>query len=125
MGNEMEHADVVELLKAAISPDKEILLDDGEFYIERNPNADLSQGNGFLKRRCKTTRQAPGGWDVIGGYSLDIAGKWRADINIEPPNRPDGQWEPEEECRVLGVFDNRLDAVAALWMERHDAHSRH
>ncbi|PHV35899.1 hypothetical protein [Janthinobacterium sp. BJB304] len=68
----MNHAHIVELLKAATSPDKGILLDDGKFYIEHNTNCDPAEGNGFRKRRCKTSRQTPGGWDAVVGYDLPM-----------------------------------------------------
>lgn len=121
----MKHSEVVDLLKADISQDKGVLLDDGEFYIEHNATCELTQGNGFLHRRCQLSRCTPGGYDVVGGYELRWEGKWRADISIQPPDRADGEWEPEDECRVLGHFVDRLDAIAALWLARHDAYSRY
>jgi hypothetical protein len=112
----MKHADVLRILKAGNQPDPLILLDDGEFFIERNANNSFETGNGFLQYRCKEASATPGGWECIGGYDHQ-QGTWNADINIVP--------NPETDCRRLGDYGTVYDAIAALWLSRHEAYRRH
>jgi hypothetical protein len=96
-----------------------ILLDDGEYFIEHNQNYPADRGNGFLMRRCQRSLTAPEGAEVVGGYGQKVDGKWHADIQAHHDTDPDA------DCRVVGVFDERLDAIHALWAHRHEAMTRH
>lgn len=96
-----------------------ILLDDGQFYIERNCNGDAGTTNGFLQHRCKFGSTTPGGYECIGSYELKLSGEWEASINA-PYNEQAGS-----DSRELGRFKSRLDAIVVLWMSRHEAYSRH
>lgn len=111
----MEHADVVSLLKSRGEPEDKILLDDGEYFIKHNVNCSLTSGNGFLIRRCEIGRRFPGGEEAVGGYDLKLDGKWLVDI-CKP-------WDDETETDsiLLGKFDDRHDAIATLWLARHQA----
>lgn len=109
----MGQADVVAILKANAAADDKILLDDGEYFIQHNANYPLESSNGFLMKR-----RSFGEADAIGGYDCQIEGKWHVDVTAS--------WDDETEtdCRTVGSFDDRLDAIAALWLARHEAHSR-
>lgn len=111
----MKHAEVVSLLKSRGEPEDKILLDDGEFFVEHNVNYPLNHGNGFLMRRCEISRRFPGGVEAIGGYDLKFDDKWHADV-CKP-------WDEETETDsiMLGAFEDRLDAIATLWLARHQA----
>lgn len=113
----MEHADVIAILKANVAPADKILLDDGEYFIKHNVNYPLDSGNGFLMKRRPVCRAFPGGEDAIGGYDCKIDGLWYADVNAP--------WDEttESDCRMLGKFADRLDAIATLWLARHEAYA--
>lgn len=105
-----ERADVIVILKASPATDDKIMLDDGEYFIQHNENYPLENGNGFLMKR-----RALGEADAIGGYEFKIDGKWHVDVTTA--------WDEEtdSDCRMVGVFDERLDAIPALWLARHTA----
>ncbi|WP_321820856.1 MULTISPECIES: hypothetical protein [unclassified Burkholderia] len=96
-----------------------MLLDDGEFYIERNCNYDAATANGFLQRRCAIGRSTPGGYECIGSYERNVVGEWTASINAAYDEGADS------DSRELGNFTTNLDAIAALWMARRDACCKH
>lgn len=95
-----------------------MLLDDGEFYIERNCNGDEATTNGFLMRRRPVSLTTPGGSECVGGYERRASGDWRASINAPYDE------ESDSDCRELGVFGRNLDAIAVLWKARHDAYCK-
>ncbi|WP_434716314.1 hypothetical protein [Paraburkholderia sp. A3RO-2L] len=94
------------------------LLDDGEFYIERNCNGDEATTNGFLMRRCSVSLTTPGGYECVGGYEHRASGEWHASINAPYDE------ETDSDSRELGDFSRNLDAIAALWKVRHDAYRK-
>lgn len=96
-----------------------LLLDDGEFYIERNSNGEATKANGFLHRRCPTSPSTPGGYECIGGYERGTTGEWRASINAAYDQASDS------DCRELGRFATNLDAITVLWKARRDAYCQH
>jgi hypothetical protein len=101
-------------------PNELILLDDGQFYVERNPNGNPARTNGFLLRRCPRGPSTPGGYECVGGYEYCPSGAWRASINAPYDEATDN------DCRSLGSeFRTYLDAIAALWHARHEAHCSH
>lgn len=95
-----------------------ILLDDEEFYIERNCNGDAATTNGFLHRRCPVSLTTPGGYECIGGYEHRASGKWRASINAPYDEASD------RDTRELGDFHTNLDAITVLWKARREAYCR-
>jgi len=95
-----------------------VLLDDGEYFVQHNVNYPPSAGNGFLMHRCQYGLTTPEGAECIGGYDLKLDGKWHVDIARYPD-------DDAADCRVIGRFDNRLDAIHALWQHRHEAVTRH
>lgn len=114
----MKHADVIAILTANAVPEDKILLDDGEYFIEHNVNYPLERGNGFLMKRRPVSRTFPGGEEAIGGYDLKLDGKWQADVSAPWDEKTDS------DCRSLGKFAGRLDAIATLWLARAEAFSR-
>lgn len=95
------------------------VLDDGEFYIELNVNSPAREAPGFLQRRCYVGVTTPGGYECIGSFEREPAGGWSASIDIPYDE------EADSDSRRLGHFDERLDAIAALWGARRDAYCRH
>lgn len=87
-----------------------LLLDDGEFYIER----DEATTNGFLMRRCPVSRAWPGGCECVGSYQRSASDVWHASINVETAS----------DSGELGDFSSNLDAIAVLWKARRDAYCR-
>jgi hypothetical protein len=96
-----------------------IILDDGLFYIELNCNYEPSSAPGFLHRRCAVGVTTPGGYECIGSFDQTIGGMWSASI--------DAIYDPETDSDAtgLGDFDQRLDAIVALWSARRSAYCRH
>jgi len=96
-----------------------VLLDDGEYFVQHNINYPPTAGNGFLMRRCELSLTSPEGAECVGGYELKVDGKWLSDIHTYHDPRTDS------DCRVLGRFDSRNDAIHSLWQHRHEALTRH
>lgn len=94
----------------------ERFLDDGQFFVEWNNNFARDSGNGFLMVRCEPGLTAPAGVTVAGGYEQGTNGKWSADL-LAPYDD-----EKDSDCRVLGEFETRNEAIAALWKERESAY---
>lgn len=96
-----------------------ILLDDSEFYIQRNRNSDTATGTGFLLRRCEVSAATPGGYECVGGYERCPTGEWRASITAPYDESSDS------DCRELGRFGSNFDAITVLWKARRDAYCQH
>lgn len=96
-----------------------IILDDAIYYIELNCNYEASSAPGFLHRRCTVGVTTPGGYECIGSFDKDYRGMWNASIDtIFDP-------ETDSDATGLGDFDQRLDAIVALWSARRSAYFRH
>ena len=95
-----------------------VILDDGEFCIDLNCNYEASNAPGFLERRCPYSATTPGGFECIGSFDKAVDGTWRADVNAPYDPATDG------DCRIVAQGVSRLDAIAALWRERHTAHTK-
>lgn len=115
---QMSLEQVLALLAANTNPDKNVLLDDGQFVIEHNSNYQLDAGNGFLLVTCPVTLATPAGTDCIGGYDLLSNGSWIADTVQRPAT------DEETDSFVLGYFPTRNEAIAALWLDRHNVQAR-
>lgn len=101
-----------------------IILDDGEFLIDMNEAENVilaidgisaaAPGAGFLHHRCPLDPLAACGFERAGEYSPHD-GRWAASINPK--------WRPIKNGYVpnLGFFENRMDAITALWNARYDA----
>ena len=96
----------------------QVILDDGEFFIDLNCNYEASNAPGFLERRCPYSATTPGGFECIGSFDKAVDGTWRADVNAPYDPATDG------DCRIVAQGVSRLDAIAALWRERHTAHTK-
>lgn len=96
-----------------------VILDDGMFYIDLNCNYSPALAPGFLQHRCYVGVTTPGGYECVGSFDQKHDGMWEASIDIEYDH------ETESDARILGRFPTRLDAIAALWAARHQAHCRH
>ncbi|CAE6865766.1 hypothetical protein R69658_07854 [Paraburkholderia aspalathi] len=99
----------------SIETNGDVLLDDGEYFVRHNVNYPPTAGNGFLMRRCRYALTTPEGAECVGRYELKLDGKWLVDIAAYPDDDNDA------DCRVIGRFDGRLDAIHALWQHRHAA----
>ena len=99
--------------------DGEIILDDGVFYVELNVNAEAVAAPGFLQRRCARGLATPGAYECVGSFGKAVDGTWHADVS--------SPWDEEtgSDCNVLARGVDRMDAIAALWVGRHVAHSTH
>lgn len=97
-----------------------VVLDDGSFYVELYADDQTAEAAGFLQRRCYVGVTTPGGYECIGSFERDVVrGGWRALV--------DQAYEPssDSDCRQVGRFAQRLDAIVALWGARHSALCRH
>lgn len=104
--------DRTEILAALASrAEARVSLDDGDFYVEHNQNYPVDAGNGFLLRRCSQTVTTPGGYECVGGYEHLLNGLWRSHISADCTE--------ESDCRSLGEFASRSEAIAQLWLNRH------
>lgn len=115
---QMSVEQVLALLAANTNPDEHVLLDDGQFVIQHNSNYPLDAGNGFLLATCPVTLATPAGTDCIGGYDLKSDGTWIADTVQRPAS------DEETDSFVLGYFPTRNEAIAALWLDRHNVKAR-
>ncbi len=103
----------------SIETNGQVLLDDGEFFVQHNINYPATAGNGFLMRRCRASLTTPEAAECVGGYDLQLDGKWHASVTAPYDERNDS------DCRSLGGFDNRLNAIHALWINRREAATKH
>ena len=95
----------------------EIILDDGEFFIDLNCNYEASNAPGFLERRCAYNATTPGGFECVGSFDKALDGTWNASINMA--------YDPETDSDSRVVVDGvtRMDAITALWGARIEAHT--
>lgn len=93
-----------------------IVLDDGSIYVDLNANYEASKAPGFLMCRCDFGPTRPEGVECIGSFGKSTDGTWNARINA--------LYDPllDSDCRVVASGASRMDAIAALWTARHDAH---
>lgn len=112
----MDREQILALLHLRAQPDRQILLDDGEYFIEHSAGPP-SEGNGFLLKRCHATPATPDGTECLGGYALQVTGLWIASIREANPSG-------EPSAYSIGDYIERDEAVAALWLARADAHSQ-
>ncbi|CAH2932898.1 MAG: hypothetical protein CPSOU_6287 [uncultured Paraburkholderia sp.] len=82
----------------------DVLLDDGDFFVEHSCTSPAGIANGFLMRCCRVSPTTPEGADCVGGYYLELDGMWRADLAIHHDGRTGS------ECHLLGRFGNRHEA---------------
>lgn len=92
------------------------ILDDGKFYIELNGNYEACVAPGTLWVRCSHSAATPGGYDCAGGFNQARDGTWEADVNVPWDS------ETESDSRLVATGVSRLDAIVALWRERHAAY---
>lgn len=96
-----------------------VILDDGAFYIELNCNHSPALAPGFLQHRCYVGVTTPGGYECVGSFEQKPDRMWEASIDIEYDSKTDS------DAKSLGRYPTRLDAIAALWAARHEAHCHH
>ncbi|WP_454830306.1 hypothetical protein [Paraburkholderia xenovorans] len=101
----------------ATDPIGDVLLDDGEYFVQEHVNNPPTASNGFLMRRGASSSIEEA--ECVGGYDLNLDGRWLADIASFC------DVATGSDSRLLGHFDSRLDAIWALWKHRHDATTRH
>ena len=90
----------------------EIILDDGKYFIELNPDHSLENAPGVLLRRCALT---PSSHECIGSFDRRLDGQWKAGVTV-PYDA-----EMENDCHILAAGVARLDAIVALWSGRRMA----
>lgn len=95
-----------------------IILNDGQYRIHLNRHFNPATAPGFLEVHCPLPR-IPAGYEHIGSYEQLADGRWKAVIDIPHSIETGENW------RMIYRGRNRLDAIAALWMARHDAYYRH
>jgi hypothetical protein len=97
----------------------QIILDDGQFYIELNTNFESACAPGFLHHRCVQSPTNPGGHECVGSFQKSTAEYWSADIQSAY------NVETDSDCNVVAMKATRLDAIAALWTARKFAYLAH
>lgn len=97
----------------------QIILDDGEYFIDLNCNFEATIAPGFLQRRCAYSSTTPGGFECVGGFEKSFDGTWRVDVNAAYDPDTDG------DCRVVIEGVTRMDAIAGLWANRKTALTSH
>lgn len=110
----MSPKQIMDLLEARIHPDLNILLDDGEFFIEHNGRLALAHGHGLLLKHCPVTPCTPEGVEILGGYDQQTDDSWSADMSDLS--------SLDSDTPSLGSFASRNEAIAALWCARHRAY---
>lgn len=93
-----------------------MLQDDNVFFLEENCNNPPGTGNVFLNKRVQHN---PHKWDCIGGVDAVEASRktWSASIN----KLYDEETDTDSETIFTG---ERVDAISALWSNRHQAFSK-
>lgn len=104
--------EVISLLEKQVNPDLLVLLDDGDCYIEHNLHCALNAGNGFLERRYADDRRVQTSQLLIGGYEHIADDCWQAMLLCSPDGHP--------KTKLLGSFSSRNEAIANLWLARHE-----
>jgi hypothetical protein len=92
-----------------------VILADDDFYIELDPYFPVFEAPGYLQRRCNVSTATPRGYECVGGLALNAQGKWCAEVDTAFNPRSGCEW------RDLGHFVDRFEALAALWVSRHEA----
>ena len=98
-----------------MSQPDEIILVDGQYFVELNSNYPLKDAPGVLLRRSSRSDTTPGGHECIGSFDKRLDGQWNADVNA-PYDA-----EMDSDCHVLAAGVARLDAIVALWTGRRMA----
>ncbi|WP_367190337.1 hypothetical protein [Burkholderia sp. Ed8] len=99
--------------------DGDVLLDDGVYFIESDPNIGLSGMAGCLMRRCDRESPNANAAECVGTYALTEDSKWQVSIR--------SYYDPRihSDMREIGAFEERLDAICTLWKSRHNAIGRY
>lgn len=101
--------DVRALLKANVSCDRAILLDDGEYYVQAE-----SDVSGLLLCICDVALHEEDDAECHGGYCLREDSIWVTNLCIK--NGP----EASNLINYSVVCDDREHAIAVLWLMRHE-----
>lgn len=112
----MDKSEVIRLIRKGHSFDPEILLDDGLFFIQHDPNMPADRRGGVLRKHCTKSERFPAGIESIGAYRQQTDGLWSVNITI----LPGGSTVPER--KTLGAHKDPMDAISQLWLSRFKAH---
>jgi len=97
----------------------QIILDDGRFFIDLNCNYAASDAPGFLSLRCFAGPTTPGGFECLGSFNKTTDGTtWEARVSAPY----DSEIDSDSRTVITGV--SRMEAISALWRERHTAERR-
>ena len=94
---------------------RNIVLDDGEYYVDLAAGQALDSAVGFLERRCRPTGAAPNGFECLGAFTMASNLTWEARIATA------FDISTGRDCKAVAAGVSRLDAIAALWRARRDA----
>jgi hypothetical protein len=102
---------------ATLTLHRAIVFDDGEFFVRYSGPNEKSPSDfpGFLRRRCCAGANTPDGYECVGGFDCDSAGRWCASINVG------SLAGVQSDARELGRFATWVDAIHVLWDHRHEA----
>jgi hypothetical protein len=89
--------------------------DDARYDLVLDASKSPHVAGGVLQRRCDVSPATPGGFEVVGTFTMAADGTWEAHI-AQAPSAGDG-------CTVVVRGVERAVAIVALWRARHDAHS--
>jgi hypothetical protein len=96
-----------------------VIADDGEYFIEHGAREGGVSAPGFLRRRCYTGITSPDGFVSVRGFARKPDDRREASIDAWNDGSGAGA------SRSIGHFTDRINAIVALWRERHAAYFRH
>lgn len=99
----------------AIKISGSILLDDEHFLLIQSVNQPSGNCNGFLLRRFRFSPAVAERIECVGTYERRPGNGWYAGFIIRNTDNSVGGY------REIGEFEERLDAIYALWHFRHEA----
>jgi hypothetical protein len=102
----VNHNLLLTLLKADLSPDMNVLLDDGEYYIEAQ-----SEDSGLLLRICEMQLLEEDDAECNGGYFRREDGVWILNFCINTGE--------ELLQNVSAELNDKESSIIALWEMRH------
>lgn len=88
----------------------QILIDDGNFFVEQNLRYDAEATAGRLFSRRAQDQDIPGVLKCVGSFSECSDGTWSFDISLKAPL--------DDEFSLPKVCESKETAIAMLWFSR-------